>query len=88
MIKDFVPAKATLDTGIIVKPHLLDRSKAKTTQVSGTRPEYSASIDTAFTTGSHGGAYERGRKSNKILKDIERYWPSHIGGISKFYFQT
>ena len=87
MIKDFVPAKATLDTGIIIKPHLLDRSKAKATQVSGTRPQYSASIDTAFTTGSHGGAYESGRKSNKILKDIERYWPSHIGGISNFTFK-
>lgn len=87
MIKDFVPAKATLDTGIIIKPHLLDRSKAKATQVSGTRPEYSASIDTAFATGSHGGAYQTGRNNTRILKDIENHWPQSIGGISDFTFK-
>ena len=58
MIKDFVPASSTLDTGIIIKPHVLDRSKAKTPEMSGTRPEYSASIDTAFVTGSQAGAYD------------------------------
>jgi len=58
MIKDFVPAKATLDTGIIIKPHLLDRSKAKSIQASGTRPEFNGDIDTAFVTGSSGGVYE------------------------------
>ena len=29
MIKDFVPARSTVDTGVIIKPHLLDRSKIK-----------------------------------------------------------
>ena len=58
MIKDFIPAKGTLDTGIIIKPNLLDRSKIKSPKLSGTRPEYSASIDTAFVTGSDGGAYD------------------------------
>ena len=58
MIKDFVPAKATLDTGIIIKPHILDRSKIKSPDMTGTRPEYSGSIDTAFTTGSQAGVYD------------------------------
>ena len=57
MIKDFVPARASLDTGIIIKPHLLNRSKVKSPTVTGTRPEYSASIDTAFITGSHGDSF-------------------------------
>ena len=57
MIKDFVPARSTTDTGIIIKPHLLDKSKAKSVSVSVTQPEYSGSIDTAFITGSNPGAY-------------------------------
>jgi len=57
MIKDFVPARSTTDTGIIIKPHLLDKSKAKSVSVSVTQPEYSGSIDTAFITGSNPGVY-------------------------------
>ena len=56
-IKDFIPAKATADTGIIIKPNLLNRSKAKSVTVTGTQPEYTGSIDTAFITGSDGGAF-------------------------------
>ena len=57
MVRDFVPARASVDTGIIIKPHILDRSKVKSPIVTATEPNYSASIDTAFFTGSHGGAY-------------------------------
>jgi hypothetical protein len=57
MVRDFVPAKATVDAGIIIKPHILDRSKIKSPTITATEPNYSASIDTAFFTGSHGGAY-------------------------------
>jgi len=56
-IKDFIPARATADTGIIIKPNLLNRSKAKSVTVSVTQPEYTGSIDTAFITGSDGGAF-------------------------------
>ena len=59
MVKDFIPSRATLDTGIIIKPHILNRSKIKSPDISGTRPEYSASIDTAFTTGSQAGVYDK-----------------------------
>ena len=48
MIKDFIPARAVADTGIIIKPYILGRSKAKSVSLSGSRPEYTASIDTAF----------------------------------------
>lgn len=57
MVRDFIPAKATVDTGIIIKPHILDRSKAKVPTITATEPNYSGSMETAFTTGSHGGAY-------------------------------
>jgi hypothetical protein len=57
MVKDFIPARSTASTGIIIKPHVLGRSKAKSVILSGSRPEYTASIDTAFTEGGNGGAF-------------------------------
>ena len=57
MVKDFIPARAVADTGIIIKPNLLNRSKAKSVELTGTRPEYTASIETGFTSGSDGGTF-------------------------------
>lgn len=57
MVKDFIPARAVADTGVIIKPHLLQRSKAKSVQAAVEQPEYTASIDTAFITGSTGKAF-------------------------------
>ena len=58
MIKDFVPARSTVDTGVVIKPHLLDRSKAKSVVVSLTQPEYSGSISVGEYSGSSGGIFK------------------------------
>lgn len=58
MVRDFIPARAVADTGIIIKPHLLERNKQVAPVMSWTQPEYSGSIDTTFISGSHGGAYK------------------------------
>ena len=57
MVRDFIPARVTADTGIIIKPHLLQRNKAKSVLLSGSRPELSGSIDTAFTSASNGDTF-------------------------------
>ena len=57
MVKDFIPARALADTGIIIKPNLLNRSKAKSVTVIGTRPEHSASIETTFISGSNAKSF-------------------------------
>ena len=57
MVKDFLPARDTVTSGIVIKPHLLNRSKIKQAQPTGTRPEYSGSIDTLAVTGSNGGTF-------------------------------
>jgi hypothetical protein len=57
MVRDFIPARSVTDAGIIIKPHLLDRNKAKEPTLTWTRPEYTGSIDTAFIQGSNAGAY-------------------------------
>ena len=55
MIKDYVPARSNLSTGIIVKSHLLERNKYERHEPSASFNDYSQSIDTAFITGSDGG---------------------------------
>lgn len=60
MVRDFIPARVTADTGIIIKPHLLQRNKAKSVILSGSRTELSGSIDTAFIEGSHGSIFDSG----------------------------
>ena len=90
MVKDFIPARSVADTGVIIKPHLLQRSKAKGVQTQVTQPEYSASIDTAFITGSTGKTF--GSFDNYNASYIEtvqtpsglgqRYY--HSRGVAKY----
>lgn len=46
MIKDFVPAKVRLATGLTIKPHLLERSKYPNLKPQTQRPEFSGSMIT------------------------------------------
>jgi hypothetical protein len=57
MVRDFIPARVTADTGIIIKPHLLQRNKAKSVLLSGSRSEHSGSIDTGFIESSNGDTF-------------------------------
>lgn len=66
-VKDFIPARVNADTGIIIKPNVLTRNKAKGVELEGTRPEYSGSIDTAFITGSHGGSFRSGSQEMSTI---------------------
>ena len=58
MIKDFTPARSTIDTGIIIKPTLLNRSKNRAVAVLAEDVTITSSIDTAFIEGAHGGAFD------------------------------
>mgnify|MGYP000008789343 CR=1 FL=1 len=70
-VKDFVPARSNVTTGVIIKPHILERSKAKQVQAS-TQQNYgnsttvglfedsillTSSIDVETYEGSHGESY-------------------------------
>jgi hypothetical protein len=54
MIKDFVPAKSNLSTGLVIKPHILERNKIARHEPSLIKVDYSGSIETAFISGSNG----------------------------------
>ena len=54
MIKDFVPAKTNLSTGLVIKSHILERNKQPRYEPVLEFNEYEGSINTAFITGSNG----------------------------------
>lgn len=57
MVKDFVPARSNTSTGIIVKPHLLERNKIK--QVAATYEDLTitGSLEVGTYSGSHGSSF-------------------------------
>ena len=58
MIKDFIPARTNLKSGITIKPHLLERSKIVQPQVFFSSSIYNGLIDTAFIEGGTGGTFD------------------------------
>lgn len=92
MIKDFTPARAVTTTGIIIKPHVLDRSKIQSPVMVWSRPEYSGSIDTAFIQGSEGSvvtssystshSLEISTANGTVLKPVVDGSPTFNGELS------
>jgi hypothetical protein len=54
MIKDFVPAKVNLSTGLVINTNILERNKIARHEPLLEKVDYSGSIETAFITGSNG----------------------------------
>lgn len=52
MIKDFVPARTNISTGVIIKPHLLERSKIKQVRLSSKEYEHLSGSYRINDTGS------------------------------------
>jgi hypothetical protein len=58
MIKEFVPARSNVNTGVVIKSHLLHRSKIKQVEVSFENKIYTGSLTIDPITGSHAGAFD------------------------------
>ena len=58
-LKDFTPARTNLATGIVIKPHLLERPVINRPGPYVTHQEETGSIDTAFISASNGGDYSQ-----------------------------
>ena len=58
MIQDFVPARTSLTSGVVIKQHLLERNKYPQPQASWEELDYSGSITTAFMGGGTGGTFD------------------------------
>jgi hypothetical protein len=77
MIKDFVPARTNLKSGITIKPHLLNRSKIVQPQVYISSSVYTGSINTAFISGGTGGTFDDYNSLSPILNNTQS-WNEYV----------
>lgn len=86
MVKDFLPARDSVSTGIIVKPHVLNRSKMVIPSAEWERFEYSGSLEVGEYSASDGGiltdmdvdhsltySYKDGYATKAIDRDTPKY---------------
>jgi len=58
MLKDFLPARTNLTSGIVVKPTIFHRSKVKQVRPTTTEHYYSGSTPTVSISGNHGRSFK------------------------------
>jgi hypothetical protein len=84
MIQDFVPARTSLTSGVVIKQHILERNKYPQPQVEWEDLDYSGSINTAFISGSTGGTFNEFNTTTFAQNWIETiYTPTGIQYISQ-----
>jgi len=84
MIKDFIPARTSLTSGVVIKQHILERNKYPQPQVEWEELDYSGSIDTAFMSGSTGGTFNQYNTTTFAQDWIQTYeGPTGISYISQ-----
>ena len=70
MIKDFVPARTNLSTGLTIKSHILERNKIARHEPALEFSQYSGSIETAFMSGSNGLNLNANTNHTTMVKNI------------------
>ena len=75
MVKDFVPARSNVSTGIVIKPHILERSKYARHEPEIAFANYSESIDIGTISAFAATSYSA---DTTVYQDV----PSSIGYIS------
>ena len=70
MIKEFVPAKVNLKTGLVIEPHYLERAK-----IAGTNIDYEQKIEHLFAPDGLTGSLS---STNEIIHDIVINIPDYI----------
>ena len=80
LIKDYVPARTSLSTGVVIKQHLLERNRYRPPQVSYTKYEYSGSINMVSITGSTAGSLTQYNTASYTTEGI----PGRVGVTQSF----
>lgn len=81
MVEDFLPARTVTNTGLVIKPHVLNRSVTPDVGVGFTQDFITGSVETGFATGSDGGAYSNGK--NEYSTNHKNYVQTPNGKIVK-----
>ena len=59
MIKDYVPARTAVNTGVVIKQHMLERNRQRPAQIDFEDKQYTASIEMESFDGGTGGSVEQ-----------------------------
>lgn len=82
LVKEFIPARASATTGVIVRSHELHRSKAKQVKVTFSDELITGSVDLLNITGSSGDTFGKANKS-PYTTNYESTFVSPIGEIPR-----
>ena len=82
LIKEFIPARASATTGVIVRSHMLHRSKAKQVKVSFSDELLTGSISLLNMSGSSGDMFGKANKS-PYTTNYKQTIISPIGEVSR-----
>ena len=86
MIKDFVPAKSSLSTGVVVKQHLLERNRQRPANLNFEQLTYSGSIgisnSSSFISGGSAGVYDKLSFTTTVNQSWTETVPTIIGNYS------
>jgi hypothetical protein len=80
MVKDYIPAKSSLASGIIIKQHILERNKYPVPQMEFTQSDYTGSISMYTITGSDGGSWPD--LSSSLQFQITQSWTGSYSSYS------
>jgi hypothetical protein len=79
MIKDFVPARTSLASGIVIKPHLLERNRYRVPSASFSQLTYSSSVKSfPFDFVSSSLYKSSGGQGGSIIVPISQSWNESI----------
>ena len=87
MVKDFVPARTGIASGIVIKQHLLERQKYPTPQAEWTQPEYTGSIGSIPRVDDEDARYYQASTEYQSFP-IETITGSDGGGLPVFIEDT
>ena len=88
MIKDFVPARTSLASGVVIKQHLLERNKYPQPQMEWEDITYSGSIEIGDVDGGAGGSFEIFNGVNTSPYGPNGTGPENIFGITQSWSET
>ena len=88
MIRDFVPARTSLASGIVIKQHLLERNRYPQPQIEWEDVTYTGSIEIGEFNGGTGGVFEIFNGINTSPYGINGNGPDNIFGITQSWDET
>jgi hypothetical protein len=88
MIRDFVPARTSLASGVVIKQHLLERNKYPQPQVEWEDITYTGSIEVGDINGGTGGSFEMFNGVTTSPYGVDGNGPDNIFGITQSWSET